>query len=80
MGLCQAKGISIDFGVMEKADNVYVIPAEFGWSDVGSWSSLHEIQNKDNDQNVVDANAMVYDSSNCIIKGPKGQIDRDPGS
>ncbi len=68
------KAISIDFGVMEKADNVYVVPAEFGWSDLGSWSSLHEIMVKDQDQNVIEGNAMVYESNNCILRTPKDKL------
>jgi mannose-1-phosphate guanylyltransferase len=47
------KGESIDFGVMEKAENVQVIPASFGWSDVGSWSALPEVMDADEDGHVV---------------------------
>jgi mannose-1-phosphate guanylyltransferase len=70
----QTKSISIDYGVMEKAENVFVIPSEFGWSDLGSWSSLHEIKDKDGDQNVVNGNAMIYDSNNCMVYTPKGKL------
>lgn len=65
----QSKNISIDYGVMEKADNVYVYPSDFAWSDLGSWSSLHEIKEKDSNRNVVQANAMVYETRNSVIKG-----------
>ncbi len=68
------KPISIDYGIMEKADNVYVIPAEFGWSDLGSWTSLHEIHDKDENENVIDGNALVYDSKNCILQTPKEKL------
>jgi len=68
------KGISIDYGVMEKADNVYVIPGDFGWSDLGSWASLHEIKDKDENGNVVDGQAMIYNSNNCILKTPKEKL------
>lgn len=67
----QCKNVSIDYGIMEKADNVFVVLGDFGWSDLGSWNSLHEIKEKDESINVVDANALVYESTNCIIKGPK---------
>ncbi len=70
----QCKNISIDYGIMEKANNVFVIMGDFGWSDLGSWNSLHEIKEKDDSHNVVDANALVYDSKNCIIKGPKDKL------
>ena len=43
----QCSNISIDFGIMEKADNVYVIPASFGWSDLGTWNSAWENMEKD---------------------------------
>lgn len=66
----RTKSISIDYGVMEKADNVYVVPGEFGWSDLGSWNSLHEHHDKDKNGNVVDGNAMLYSSNECIIRSP----------
>ena len=49
----QTKNISIDYGVMEKADNVYVALGNFTWSDLGSWASLHEASNADEQNNVV---------------------------
>lgn len=63
---CQA--ISIDYGIMEKATNVYVLTAEFGWADLGSWSSLYDKTGKDKNGNAVSGdNALVYDAKNCII-------------
>ncbi len=44
--------ISIDYGIMEKADNVYVLPSSFGWSDLGTWGSLYELSEKDEHGNV----------------------------
>lgn len=64
----QVKSISIDYGVMEKSDKVFVIPGDFGWSDLGSWESLHELNKKDENQNVVEANAILYDTKNSFIK------------
>ncbi len=49
----QSKNISIDYGVMEKADNVYVWLSDFAWSDLGSWSSMHELNKKDENKNVI---------------------------
>lgn len=66
----QCKSISIDYGVMEKADNVHMVKGRFDWSDLGSWDSLHEIREKDEDNNVVDGNALLYDTKNCFVKGP----------
>lgn len=70
----QCKNVSIDYGIMEKADNVFVILGDFGWSDLGSWNALHEIKPKDESQNVIDANALLYDTNNCIIKGPSDTL------
>jgi len=64
-------GESIDYGVMEKADNVVVIPGSFGWSDVGSWTALPEVVDGDNSGNVV-INAKDFvnlDSRDCIVYG-----------
>jgi mannose-1-phosphate guanylyltransferase len=67
--------ISIDYGVMEKADNVLVFMADFGWSDLGTWGSLFELLPKSDDQNaVVRNNALLYDSKNCIVNIPKGKL------
>jgi mannose-1-phosphate guanylyltransferase len=65
----QCKNISIDYGIMEKAQNVYVCLGTFTWSDLGSWASIHEISTKDEHNNVINANAQLYDTRNCIIKG-----------
>jgi mannose-1-phosphate guanylyltransferase len=70
----QCKSISIDNGVMEKADNVYVVLSDFGWSDLGTWKSLYEISEKDADANVLDARTMLYDTRNCIVKTPKDRL------
>ncbi|WP_017732007.1 mannose-1-phosphate guanylyltransferase [Nafulsella turpanensis] len=70
----QCKNISIDYGIMEKAGNVYVMLADFGWSDLGSWNSLHEIREKDQDSNAIDGNALLFDSRECIIKGDNDRL------
>lgn len=67
--------ISIDYGVMEKAENVYVYSADFGWSDLGTWGSLYEIREKDENQNaIIGNNVMTYGSSNCIVNVPKNKL------
>jgi mannose-1-phosphate guanylyltransferase len=70
----QCKNISMDYGIMEKAENVFVLLSDFGWSDLGTWKSLYEISPKDNEGNVVDANVMLYDTSDCIVKGSKDNL------
>ncbi len=64
----QVKNISIDFGILEKSNEVYVILGDFGWSDLGSWQSLHELRDKDEFNNVLEANALVFETENCYIK------------
>jgi len=69
------RSISIDYGIMEKADNVYVIKSDFGWSDLGTWGSLYETRKKDNSGNaVVGKNVMLYDSKNCVVNMPNGKV------
>jgi len=63
--------ISIDYAILEKADNVYTIPADIGWSDLGTWASLHAIGEKDADNNMVNLEKIhLKDTSNCIIHLP----------
>lgn len=62
------RNISIDFGVMEKAENVYVLSSDFGWSDLGTWGSLYAIRQKDENKNsIIGKNVMTYDTNNCVI-------------
>lgn len=70
----QCKSISIDYGIMEKAKNVYVCLGNFTWSDLGSWASIHEISAKDENNNVVNANALTYETRNCIVKGSPDKL------
>jgi mannose-1-phosphate guanylyltransferase len=64
----ECQGISIDYGIMEKAKNVYVLTADFGWSDLGTWGSLYENKQKDTNGNVIQGeNVLTYDTSNCIV-------------
>ena len=69
------RNISIDYGIMEKADNVYTLAVDFGWSDLGTWGSLYTIRDKDADNNaVVGNNVMLYNSKDCIINMPKDKL------
>jgi mannose-1-phosphate guanylyltransferase len=71
----QCTNISIDFGVMEKAKNVYVMSADFGWSDLGTYGSLYEhIKHDANKNAVVGKNVMLYDTRNCIINMPHDKL------
>ena len=67
--------ISIDYGLMEKAQNVYVMPSDFGWSDLGTWGSLYDLSEKDDNDNVtLHCNASYYDSRGNIVTLPKGHL------
>lgn len=68
------RNISIDYGIMEKVDNVYVVLSDIGWSDLGTWNSLYTISDKDEQDNVIDGDVMLYDTKKCIIKTPKGRL------
>lgn len=69
------KSISIDYGIMEKSDNVYVMPADFGWSDLGTWGSLFETREKNNENNtIVGKNVLAYDVKNCIVNMPHEKL------
>jgi len=72
----QCTNLSIDYGIMEKAENVYVLPSEFGWSDLGTWASVYDLSEKDYVGNAVIPSEMVimYDSSNCMVNVPKGKL------
>jgi len=67
--------ISIDFAIMEKADNVYTIPSDFGWSDLGTWASLHAESIKDEKENAIQADHQLLDNvKNCMIRIPKDKL------
>ncbi|MCZ2471771.1 mannose-1-phosphate guanylyltransferase [Aquirufa ecclesiirivi] len=68
------KNISMDVGIMEKAQEVKVILSDIGWSDLGTWQSLYEINEKDANNNVVEGNVITYDTQNCIIKTPAEKL------
>lgn len=70
---CQ--NISIDYGILEKADNVFVQQADFGWSDLGTWGSLYELSEKDENQNAtLKCQAQYYNSNNNIVTLPEGKL------
>ena len=66
--------ISIDYGIMEKCDNIFTIPGAFGWDDVGSWLAVERIKKTNEYGNIVDGNVITIDSNNCIIEADKKLI------
>lgn len=63
------ESISIDYGIMEHAENIFVIPGIFGWDDVGSWTSLERIHDSDEHGNITRGNVIHLDTKKCIIEG-----------
>jgi mannose-1-phosphate guanylyltransferase len=69
------RSISIDYGIMEKAPNVFVFVSDFGWSDLGTWGSLHEHREKDVNNNAVyGKNVMLYETTESVIHVPKEKL------
>jgi mannose-1-phosphate guanylyltransferase len=70
----KSENISIDFGIMERANNVHVLPVDFGWNDLGTWGSLYDKLDKDNHQNaVVGAETIFRDAHGNMIKTQSGK-------
>ncbi len=67
--------ISIDYAVAERADNIYTIPSQFGWSDLGTWGSLHAEATQDDAQNVVQGDSVILQNvSDCLVRVPKHKL------
>ncbi|MDO5402398.1 MAG: mannose-1-phosphate guanylyltransferase [Eubacteriales bacterium] len=60
---------SVDYAIMEKADNIYILPGNFGWDDIGSWLAVGRIKKTDEDNNVVNGNVVAVNTKNCVIEG-----------
>ena len=68
----QCPNISIDYAVMEKTDKACVMPAEYGWSDLGTWGSLHALTpHDDNDNSVIGNNVKIVECTGCMVRMPK---------
>lgn len=75
MVYAQCTNVSIDYGIMEKAGNVYMLPSQFGWTDLGTWESVYDYTEKDYLGNAVyGENVMVIDSSECMVKVPDKKL------
>lgn len=74
-GFASCPNISIDYGIMEKASNVYVQLCDFGWADLGTWNSLHEVSPKDAQKNVsINGDMLLYNCSDNMIAVPEGKL------
>lgn len=68
------QSMSIDYGVMEKAENIYIVSGSFGWDDVGSWLAVGRIKKTNEFGNVINGNVVTVDTKNSIIQGGKKLI------
>ena len=67
----QCENISVDYAIMEKAEEIYVLPSDFGWSDLGTWGSLWSLTSHDNNGNsCIGENIVMVNSTNCIVHTP----------
>lgn len=67
--------ISVDYAIMEKAQNIYTIPSDFGWSDLGSWGALYEENQKDQKANVCNTKQLyTQEVSGCLVRVPEGKL------
>lgn len=67
--------VSVDYGVLERSDNVEVMKCNFGWADLGTWHGIYELKKRSDDDNVlVDTDAMMENCHNCIVKIPHGKF------
>ena len=67
--------ISVDYAILERADNVYTIPADIGWSDLGTWNSLHAFLDKDQNLSVtIGANTHLIDTKNTIVRSDSEKV------
>lgn len=60
---------SVDYAIMEKAQNIYILPGNFGWDDIGSWLAVGRIKQSNEDNNVVNGNVVTVNTKDCVIEG-----------
>lgn len=66
---CKFESISVDYGIMEHAENIYTLPGSFGWDDVGSWLAVGRIKKSNEFGNVINGNVVTVNTKNTIIQG-----------
>lgn len=65
---------ALDYAVMEKTDKAYVMPAEYGWSDLGTWGSLHQLSSHDDNENAMVGNQVKWvDCNGCMVRMPQNK-------
>lgn len=70
----ESPSISIDYGVMERAEDVFVVPGAFGWNDVGDWRAVYDLSEKDEHGNVLETETIMHDASRCYVQSETGRL------
>lgn len=65
---------SVDYAIMEKAENIFILPGNFGWDDIGSWLAVGRIKKTDEDNNVINGNVIAVNTKDCVIEGAEKLI------
>ncbi len=68
------ESVSVDYGILEKSNNIFTIPGTFGWDDVGSWLAVGRIRETNENGNVISGNVITVNSNECIIEGSEKLI------
>lgn len=71
---CEVENVSVDYGIMEKAENIYVIPSDFGWDDIGTWRAVERYREKDDNNNVYVGDIKNIEGHNNIVMGKEKPI------
>ena len=70
----QVESVSIDYGIMEKSEDILTVPGSFGWDDVGSWNSLERVRRPDGDGNVLSGDVLTLEANGNIVMGENGRL------
>ncbi len=68
------KSVSVTTGILEKAENIYMILGNFDWAGIHSWNSLFDLKSKDSHHNVTEGNTLLYSSKHCLVKGTPDKL------
>jgi mannose-1-phosphate guanylyltransferase len=68
------ENVSIDYAIMERADQVLMLEGDFGWNDVGSWEAVYQLENKDEEANCLKGPVLVLDSQGCLVHSPQKMV------
>ncbi|MFT4734900.1 MAG: mannose-1-phosphate guanylyltransferase [Algoriphagus sp.] len=70
----RCRSVSIDNAIMERADNVFMVKSDIGWSDLGTWRSMYDNSELDENKNALEGKVLTYDTHGCVVKTPKNKL------